>query len=432
MTTAINIDLLTDSYVSTTEAINLTGASPDFTRNQFLAHSQAKVNQSLNEYAVSKYDVVSGAQTLGVSNKLFGKSIGGTMTEVLESTQIVTLEHRVSTNTDGTADTMSEKYMCYSYYDKRPNLSVYDTKQNVAADGNNTFEFSATENTLKVYTTGAPAGLASGDKIRIAGSQAAADINAADTDITKFNYINGREFTVSSVNTTATRPYILVNTTGLTFPDDAFSLKSAKFRVLSDPSTQVEAYFEGATNVFEGSKVNFNSKKIALREIGTTNKHAYTNSQIAGHGVVNTTALATDTIPIANHEFQNGDEIIYTAAGTARANLVDGKKYYVRDVAGAGAGRTFKISATNGGAAITLGGTDGSANDVFMKTNNAATGGIFKIKSTHEFDNLQVITETAKTVTTPTNDGTEITRINGHGFVTGDCVTYTNSAGTNA
>ena len=48
-------------------------------------------------------------------------------------------------------------------------------------------------------------------------------INAADTDITKFDFINGREFTVSSVNTTATRPFILVNTTGLTFPDDAFS-----------------------------------------------------------------------------------------------------------------------------------------------------------------------------------------------------------------
>ena len=67
--------------------------------------------------------------------------------------------------------------------------------------------------------------MASGDKIRVAGSQATADLNAADIDITKFTYINGREFTVSSVNTTATRPFILVNTTGLTFPDDAFSLK---------------------------------------------------------------------------------------------------------------------------------------------------------------------------------------------------------------
>ena len=76
-------------------------------------------------------------------------------------------------------------------------------------------------------------------------------------------------------------------------------LKSAKFRVLSDPSTKVEAYFEGADNVFEGAEVNFNSKKIALREIGSTNKHAYTNSQIAGHGVVDTSALNnTDTFTL--------------------------------------------------------------------------------------------------------------------------------------
>ena len=224
------------------------------------------------------------------------------MSEVLEATQIVTVEHRTSSNTDGSSDAATDRYVVYSYYDKRPNLSVYDSKQNVANDSGNTFEFSATENTLKIYTTGAPAGLASGDKIRIAGSQAAADVDAADTDITKFDFLNGREFTVSSVNTTATRPFILVNTTGLTFPDDAFSLKSAKFRVLSDPSTKVEAYFEGADNVFEGAEVNFNSKKIALREIGATNKHAYTNSQIAGHGVVDTSSLNnTDTFTRTAH-----------------------------------------------------------------------------------------------------------------------------------
>ncbi|MFL2814969.1 MAG: flagellar hook-basal body complex protein [Candidatus Puniceispirillales bacterium] len=427
LTTAINVDLLTDSYVSSSEAINLTGASPDFTRDQFLAHSQSKVNESLNQYAVSKYDVVANAQTLGVASKLFGRSAGETMTEVLGATQIVTVEHRSSANSDGSADAATDRYAVYSYYDKRPNLSVYDTKQNVAADSGNTFEFSATENTLKIYTTGAPAGLASGDKIRVAGSQATADVDAADTDITKFNFINGREFTVSSVNTTATRPFILVNTTGLTFPDDAFNLKSAKFRVLSDPSTKVEAYFEGADNVFEGSKVNFNSRKIALREIGTTNKHAYTNSQIAGHGVVNTSALNnTDTFTRTAHEFQVGDEIIYTAAGTARTGLTSGNKYYVTTVAT----NTFKISATKGGTDITIpnGATDGNANDIFMKTNNVATGGIFKIKATHEFDTLQTVTETAKTVTTVSNVASDITGLTNHGFVTGDAVTYTSSA----
>ena len=430
LTTAINVDLLTDTYVSSTESINLTGASPDFTRNQFLAHSQAKVNESLNQYAVNKYDVVANAQTLGVASKLFGRSTGETMSEVLQATQLVTLEHRTSSNSDGSLDAATDRFVVYSYYDKRPNLSVYDSKQNVASDGGNTFEFSATENTLKIYTTGAPAGLASGDKIRIAGSQATADLDSADTDLTKFNYINGREYTVSSVNTTATRPFILVNTTGLTFPDDAFSLKSNKFRVLSDPSTKVEAYFEGAENVFEGAEVNFNSKKIALREIGTTNKHAYTNSQIAGHGVINTSALTGDTFTLANHEFADGDEIIYNAAGTARTGLTSGAKYYVTN-SNTGAG-TFKLSATNGGTAITIAGgaTDGSANDTFIKTNNVASAGIFKVKSTHEFNTLQTVTETAKSVTTGAIAATNLIGLNNHGFVTGDAVSYTLGTGS--
>ena len=432
LTTAISVDLLTDSYVSTTESINLTGASPDFTRDQFLAHSQAKVNESLNQYAVNKYDVVTNAQSLGVANKLFGRSTGETMTEVLEATQLITVEHRTSTNTDGSTDSATDRYVVYSYYDKRPSLSVYDSKQEVNDDGNSTFEFSATENTLKIFTEGPPAGLASGDKIRIAGSQATADLNAADTDITKFTYINGREFTVSSVNTTATRPFILVNTTGLTFPDDAFSLKSSKFEVLSDPSSKVEAYFEGAENVFDGAEVNFNSKKIALREIGTTNKHAYTNSQIAGHGVVDTSAMTGVNFTLNGHEFAVGDEVIYTAAGAARGKsggvtLTSGQKYYIT----ATATNTFQISASKGGTAITIPGdaSDGSVNDTFMKTNNAATGGIFKIKNVHEFNTSQSVTETAKQVTSPgVTAADNLVHMDNHGFVTGDEVTYTSSA----
>ena len=44
----------------------LTGASPDFTREQFLAHSQARLNAALNEYAVTSADVVDKATALGV------------------------------------------------------------------------------------------------------------------------------------------------------------------------------------------------------------------------------------------------------------------------------------------------------------------------------------------------------------------------------
>ena len=39
LSTPVSVDLLADSYVSTVEGITLTGASPDFTREQFLAHA---------------------------------------------------------------------------------------------------------------------------------------------------------------------------------------------------------------------------------------------------------------------------------------------------------------------------------------------------------------------------------------------------------
>ena len=49
LTTPVSVDLLSDSYVSDLEGIVLTGASPDFTREQFLAHTQARLNDSLND-----------------------------------------------------------------------------------------------------------------------------------------------------------------------------------------------------------------------------------------------------------------------------------------------------------------------------------------------------------------------------------------------
>ena len=66
-----------------------------------------------------------------------------------------------------------------------------------------------------------------------------------------------------------------------------------------------------------------------------------------------------------------------------------------------------------------------SSTDTFMKTNNVTEGGIFKIATTHPFNTLQNVTETAKTVTTVSDASTEITGLTNHGFVTGDAVTYT-------
>jgi flagellar hook protein FlgE len=272
LTTAVSVDLLSDSYVSTVEGVTLTGASPDFTREQFLAHSQAKVNAALNDYAVDvSTDVVDGASALGVTNQLFARSVGTQMDAILPQTQIVNLKHATSTAATPSAASTSvtDRYMVYSYHGARPNLSVYDNKTQVNTTGN-TVSFDATQNTMTINFASAPSNISINEKIRIAGEFAAADAVAA-------SHINGREFTVSNVSGSS----ITINTTGLSFPDDGFTLTEADIYIMSDESESVEAFFEGAENVYEGADVNFSSEKIVIREIGDANKHAYTNTQMA-------------------------------------------------------------------------------------------------------------------------------------------------------
>ena len=272
LSTAVSVDLLADSYVSTVEGITLTGASPDFTREQFLAHAQARINTALNDYAVdTSTDTIDGASALGVSNQLFARAVGTQMDGILTETQIVNLKHATSsTDTPSTASTsVTDRFMVYSYQGNRPNLSVYDNKTQVNTTGT-TVSFDATQNTMTINFASAPSNISINEKIRIAGEFQAADATAA-------SHINGREFTVNNVSGNA----ITINTTGLSFPDDSFALTETDVYVMSDESESVEAFFEGAADVYEGAAVNFSSEKIVIREIGDANKHAYTNSQMA-------------------------------------------------------------------------------------------------------------------------------------------------------
>jgi len=311
LTTAVNVDLLSSSYVSDVEAIDLTGASPDFTREQFLAHSQARVNAALNTYA----STAAGASALGVTNQMFARSVGTKMDAVLQATQIVNLKHAVSTAATPAAGntTVSDKFMVYSYQGKTPSLSVYDNKTQVNASTSNpayTVKFDATQNTMTVNfgTTTPP--ITNNGKIRIAGEFLAADAAAAA-------HINGREFTVTNVDSTtdANNKIVTINTTGLSFPDDGFTLTEADIYVMSNQSEKVEAFFEGASNVYEGAAVNFSSQKIVIREIGDANKHAYSNADVVAVG---NAATAAGIIQIAGGQFT-----ITQAVGGATLDSMD-------------------------------------------------------------------------------------------------------------
>ena len=187
---------------------------------------------------------------------------------------------------------VADKYLVHSYYGARPQLSVYDRMTAVAAGSDNqTIEYDGTD-TLKIYVDDA-SGFTQLETIRVAGNFSDDDIDSGAS-----NLINGREFTIASIDSTDN--YITISTQGLGFETNAqtISFTSTDVNILSDESTNVEAYFEGAENVFEDAAVAFNSQKIVLREIGSSNKHAYTNDDIAnitsGNGIFEITETVFD------------------------------------------------------------------------------------------------------------------------------------------
>ena len=305
---AITVDLLTDSYVTSQQInganrINLTGASPDFTRDEFLAHVQARVNDALNSYA----DDATQKAALGIEKLQFTRASGATIDTIYETNDIIEFTHtsnayagdanNVGVAVSATPAATSNKFLVYSYFDNKPNLSVYDGAKSVSAapanvDSTNplghSVMYSTTENTLRIYfdgldsTAGTP--FSANGKIRLSG-------NFNGDELTQAQYLNGREFTISSVqydpgavDPTNASGYIQINTTGLGFPDADFNVTLTNgddLKVAYDPSTTVEAFFEGAQNVYEGAPVNFASKKIVLRETGTA-KQEYPGILAAG------------------------------------------------------------------------------------------------------------------------------------------------------
>ena len=317
LTTPIEVDLLASSFVSEVDNITLSGASPDFTREQFLAHTQARMNESLNRYAVDASDTLANASALGVSTDLFARARGTTMPAIFEQTQVISFDHTTSNATTSaginTASlSTSEKYLVYSMYANRPSLSVYDDQQQVATSGAGTKSviYNSNQNTLRIYFANSTAmgGFTANEKVRLGGNFAAAS-ELADSQI-----INGREFTVNNVNSgvNASDNYIEINTTGLDFPDDDFSLAETNLFVMSGESTDTEAFFEGAENVYEGAADNFNSKRVVLREKSSAGKHFYTNSEIVS-------ASATSAGIFSN--FQDEFNLSQTISGVSMDSL---------------------------------------------------------------------------------------------------------------
>ncbi len=329
LTTPVSVDLLSDSYVSDLEGITLTGASPDFTREQFLAHTQARLNAALNEYAVTpSTDAVNSATALGVGDSLFYRASGKAISTILNQSQAFTFNHRTaddgSSATSNTAANLTAngslstgRHLTYSYYGKSPELHVYDEVDALGDNASTTaVSYDQSENTVRFYFGTTDPALTANEKVRFVGKFYSDTTQNANSD-----YVNGREFTVTTTGSETvggnTYYYVEASTAGLNFPDSDFSLSVAdgndEANIYSEQSTAVEAFFEGAQNVYAGAPVNFSSSKIVIREIGSTTKHDYTNADM----VTKTTAegAAKNIIDDLVEVFSLTDT--ETAAGTA-------------------------------------------------------------------------------------------------------------------
>ena len=395
--TPITVSLLgEDSFV--TENItdfDITGSSPDFTREQFLAHTQVSINKALNGYARS-----TGAGVLGVQNISFTRSLGDKIEDIYEHNNIIQLDRFAKsatvgitlgtstatsdislmvadtdgsdafevvledTGTEMTAETMaaqfassstwatkgyaatasgsslkitrldganfviqknadttnstlsldsadmlapatltttgdttatlaatiagnsetvsadgvSSKYMVYSYFGNRPQMSVYNEKVSTSGDATNPLvEYTATQNKMKLFfaNDGALDAFSEDTFVRLSGEFL--DVNGNETnDASNGALLNGREFQVLKVSRTTdadggTRPFIELSTSGLALAENDFTISGTDNTLiaLSDESTDVEAFFEGSYSVYEGSLENYSSKRMVIREIGT-------------------------------------------------------------------------------------------------------------------------------------------------------------------
>ena len=92
----IEIDLLQPTYVSTISGIDVEGASPDFTREQFMAHAQTRIVDAMNDYIYASDGTLgTGAQSLGVEGRLFTRTAGQAITSPYTSAEIVTIDNTV-------------------------------------------------------------------------------------------------------------------------------------------------------------------------------------------------------------------------------------------------------------------------------------------------------------------------------------------------
>ncbi|MDA9291908.1 flagellar hook-basal body complex protein [Planktomarina temperata] len=265
----IEIDILQDTSVSELMNLDVEGASPDFSREEFLSHTQTRINDELNDYIYDADDTLgSGASALGVEGRLFTRTIGAAMSSIYTSPEVIEITHKEEGSADNT------RFLSYSYFGDRPTLSVYDKKLALkgVTDGvlNAAGKAVVYDNTQNTLTINVPAdfGIPASSAIRLVGP-----ITNATGDFE--THLNGRELRVfenSLIEPNGGTAYrsLRIDTSGLNLPESRFELAETNLSILFETSQNLEAFVEGAVNPVEGAFETFNSKRIVVREIGSS------------------------------------------------------------------------------------------------------------------------------------------------------------------
>ena len=315
---AIKVDLMQDSFItedlfSATSGIENV-ASPNFTREEFLAHAQLQINDALNRAAVSADGNTNSASTYGVSSSLFARATGAKLAGAIKETEVLSFNYKQPATDllDENAITDETKFLLHSYYNSSPDLKVFEKSLDVKAVSGNTMVQDAS-GTLKVYVNDPDSTITTTTfptEVYIAG-----EFDTATSEVNNLKY-NGAKFSVSSAGTDAN------GNTFLNLKSDstaAINITETKIKVLHTTSKDVSAYFEGGTDIFDNQTEHFGSNRIVLKEL---NKHGYLNKDANQantllNGAINNsvTTLTVDTttgFPTSGTLLIGTEEMTYT------------------------------------------------------------------------------------------------------------------------
>ncbi|MGB1851528.1 MAG: flagellar hook-basal body complex protein [Paracoccaceae bacterium] len=350
LSTPVSVDLLSASYVTEQVGIDTSGSSPDFTREEFLAHAQVRVIDTMNDY------VINGTGDLGVNANLFTRSSGAQMDTVYEKTDVITFDY-------ASESPSAERHLAYSYYDKKPDLAVFDNKDAVSSGGTIVYDSSNNLLTIDVDDT---SNFTVGEVVRLAG-------NFENQN----SIINGRDLTILSIDNNNS---ITINTTGEGFPDGGFTLTQGSATsgdtfleayILSDESSDVEAFFEGESLNPQGAVNSYNNKKIVLRETSdATHGYKHNHADVGAINVSGTNALSAST------------EYYVTSVGTSDFSTITSTSSFQAD-GNDGSTTLGTIFTTNSGV-TTLAGTGRvkpTTSATTTSSNNVVVGKTYKVVS---------------------------------------------------